>query len=71
MSGDIEARLEGLEVRVAYQEQTIDDLNKALSEQWRTIDALKRKLSQLEEEVAEAEISARAEGAVERPPPHY
>lgn len=71
MTGPDAERFEALEVRVAYQEQAIEDLNSIITEQWKTIEALQRKLSRLEEELAEAELGARAAGAIERPPPHY
>jgi SlyX protein len=64
-------RIEALEVRVAHQEQAIEDLNAVITDQWKVIEALQRKLARLEEELAEAELSSRAGGAVERPPPHY
>ncbi|KKB12971.1 protein SlyX [Devosia geojensis] len=71
MTGSDAERIEALEVRVAYQEQAIEDLNTVITDQWKVIEALQRKLARLEEELAEAELSARAGGAVERPPPHY
>lgn len=64
-------RIEALEVRSAYQEQAIEDLNSVITEQWKTIEALQRKLARLEEELAETELGAREAGTVERPPPHY
>jgi Uncharacterized protein conserved in bacteria len=64
-------RIEALEVRVAYQEQAIEDLNAVITDQWKVIETLQRKLARLEEDLAEAEIAARAAGTVERPPPHY
>ena len=40
---DRDARLEALETRIAYQDQTIEDLSAAVAEQWKEIDALKEK----------------------------
>ncbi|GLQ53493.1 SlyX family protein [Devosia nitrariae] len=71
MTGPEAERIEALEVRVAYHEQAIEDLNSVITEQWKTIEALQRKLARLEEELAEAELGARAAGTIERPPPHY
>jgi len=68
---DLAKRIEDLEVRVAYQDQVIEDLNATITEQWKLIETLKRKLGRIEEELAEAEIAAREAGVSERPPPHY
>jgi SlyX protein len=64
-------RIDDLEVRVAYQDQAIEDLNATITEQWKTIGALTRKIARLEEELAESEVAAREASARERPPPHY
>ncbi len=62
-------RLEALETRIAYQDQTIEDLNAALTAQWQAIDLLTRKVTQLEEQVrAGVHI---ADPSTEPPPPHY
>ena len=64
-------RIEALEIRVTYQDQAIEDLSATIAEQWKTIEALNRKLARLEEELAESEIGAREGAAPEPPPPHY
>jgi Uncharacterized protein conserved in bacteria len=66
---DQNERLEALETRVAFQDQTIEDLNAALTDQWKTIEALTQKLTTLEAQVrAGVHI---ADPATEPPPPHY
>lgn len=62
-------RIEALETRVAYQDQTIEELNAALTAQWQSIDLLTRKLVMLEEQMRSG--SYIADPATERPPPHY
>ena len=65
------ARLDALEIRVAYQDQTVEDLNSALALQWQEIDRLKREIARLE---AELHVAAEATGGPtlpEPPPPHY
>jgi SlyX protein len=66
----LSARIDALEMRVAYQDKTIDDLNKAVVDQWKLIDALTRQLASLAERVQEAEENA-GPAAQDRPPPHY
>ena len=66
---DLTERLEALETRVAFQDQTIEDLNTTITAQWRQIDLLTRKLEQMEEQFrAGVHI---ADPATEPPPPHY
>ena len=62
-------RLEALESRLMFQDDTIETLNQTITEQWLKIDALARQLASLNERLREAE--ARAPGTVSEPPPHY
>lgn len=64
-------RLDALEVRVAYQDRIIEELNEALTAQWRQVDLLTRQIAKLKEAVAEAQSRAERTGAPEPPPPHY
>ena len=65
------ARLDELEMRVVHQDQTIEDLNEAITAQWKLIDRLAREVARLSERVADAEQSSGDAAPVERPPPHY
>ncbi|MCA8892302.1 MAG: SlyX family protein [Hyphomonas sp.] len=65
------ARLDELEMRVVHQDQTIDELNEAITAQWKLIDRLERQVQHLAERVADAEQSAGQTAPVDRPPPHY
>lgn len=67
----INSRIEALEVRVAYQDQVIEELNQTVIAQWKQIDALKRQLNEVLDRVQEVEDSAGGPAAPERPPPHY
>ncbi len=70
MSGpDHGQRIDALETPIAFQDQTIEDLNAALTEQWKVIDLLTKKLAMLEEQVRSGSFIA--DPATERPPPHY
>jgi SlyX protein len=62
-------RIDALETRLTFQDETIETLNKTITEQWLKIDALTRQLANLSERLQEAEI--RAPDAANEPPPHY
>ncbi len=63
-------RIARLESRLTEQEAVIEDLNAALTAQWKVIDRLTRQLGRLQEQVEESAFRA-ASGAPEPPPPHY
>jgi SlyX protein len=66
---DIAERLEALETRIAFQDQTIEELNATITAQWRQIDVLTRKLEIVEEQVRSGVQIA--DPSTEQPPPHY
>ncbi len=61
-------RVDALEERLAYQDETIEALNQTITAQWTTIDALKRQVANLTERLEDA---VSGPGPVDRPPPHY
>ncbi len=62
-------RIDLLESRLTFQDETIETLNKTITQQWVKIDALTRQLANISERLQEAE--APAPGATNEPPPHY
>ena len=62
-------RVDTLESRLTFQDETIETLNKTITSQWKQIDALTRQLAVLNERLQEAE--SHAPGAGDEPPPHY
>ena len=62
-------RIDTLETRLAYQDDTIETLNQTITAQWKQIDTLTRQLAQLSERLQEAE--ANAPGPTNERPPHY
>jgi len=66
---ELSDRIDALESRLAYQDETIEQLNQTITAQWKQIDALTRQLTALSERLQEAEANAPAT-ANERPP-HY
>jgi SlyX protein len=65
-----EERLTGLEVLAAEQERTIAELSAQLAEQWKTIEALRRKLDALTDRFLALEEQA-APGVPVDKPPHW
>ena len=51
-------RIDALEAKLMFQEETIETLNKTITEQWLKIDALTRQVSSLSERLQEAESNA-------------
>jgi SlyX protein len=62
-------RIDTLEMRLAYQDVTIETLNQTITAQWAEIDKLTRQLAELKERLAEAESNL--PGPANEPPPHY
>jgi SlyX protein len=62
-------RIDVLETRLTFQDETIETLNKTITAQWQQIDALTRQVEALSERLQEAEASAPVAG--NEPPPHY
>lgn len=65
------ARIDGLEMRIAYQDETIAVLNKTVIEQWAKLDEALARIKRLEERLREIQVSIVADAAEEAPPPHY
>ena len=62
-------RIDALETRLTFQDDTVETLNKTITEQWLKIDALTRQLALLNERLQETETQM--PGAANEPPPHY
>ena len=62
-------RIDALEAKLMFQDETIETLNKTITEQWLKIDALTRQVLSLSERLQEAE--AHAPGPANERPPHY
>jgi SlyX protein len=64
-------RLTELEVRVAFQEKTIQDLNEVVTDQQRRIDRLTQELEAVKSRLAASAPSMVIPQEDEKPPPHY
>ena len=62
-------RIDVLETRLAYQDETIETLNQTITAQWKQIDALTRQLAELKDRLQDAESNTG--GPVNERPPHY
>ncbi|MGY3454406.1 SlyX family protein [Bradyrhizobium sp. USDA 4353] len=62
-------RIDRLEMRLTFQDDTIETLNQTITAQWREIDGLKRQIARLVEQLEDAQSNA--EGPRNEPPPHY
>ena len=71
MSKDLQQKIDHLETQLAFQEDTIERLNLALSDQQFQIDKMDFKLKQLTERMKQIEPSNMADSSEEAPPPHY
>ncbi|TKT73796.1 SlyX family protein [Afipia massiliensis] len=63
-------RIDALEIRIAYLDETIEALNNTITAQWKQIDALSREMLSLRERLEDAEMKSGA-GTTNEPPPHY
>ena len=68
---ELSERIDALESRLAYQDDTIEQLNQTITAQWKQIDALTRQLTALSERLQEAEANAPASATANERPPHY
>ncbi|NQZ01863.1 MAG: SlyX family protein [Bdellovibrionales bacterium] len=64
----MESRLNDLEMRIAYQDQIIEDLNKVVIELRREVERLNRRVEESENQEDALNLKDLAQ---EVPPPHY
>lgn len=62
-------RIDALEMRLTYQDESIETLNQTITAQWAQIDRLTRQMAELKERLQEAE--SQVPGPVNERPPHY
>ncbi len=66
---ELSNRIDALEARLTFQDDTIEVLNQTITMQWQTIDTLTRQVGLLNERLREAEAGALRPS--NEPPPHY
>ncbi|KAE8176911.1 SlyX family protein [Photobacterium carnosum] len=67
----LQSRLDELEMKLAFQEQTMDELNDALTKQQFMIDRMEIQLKFMVGKVKGMQTSNMADESEETPPPHY
>ncbi|MDH5765020.1 MAG: SlyX family protein [Gammaproteobacteria bacterium] len=67
----METKIIDLEIRLTHQENHIEELDKIIYQQQRTIDALKEQLGNLEKRLKTATENNILSPSEESPPPHY
>lgn len=68
-SSGLSERIDALEMRLSYQDVTIETLNQTITAQWTEIDRLTRQVAELKDRIREAESNA--PGPANERPPHY
>jgi uncharacterized coiled-coil protein SlyX len=64
------SRIDELETKTTFQQESIDNLNDVITDQWKIIDHLKLQISKLDDQLYELEISS-SNGSANQKPPHY
>lgn len=67
---DLENRLNELEMQIAEQDRTLQDMSEMVSQQWDEIDRLKRKVTTASERIVSLEENLPQNDSIEKPP-HY
>ena len=67
----LESKVNDLECQVAFQEQTIEELNDALSQQQLQLSRIQEQMSFMITKVKSLSSSNMADESEETPPPHY
>lgn len=68
---NVESDIEQLQMKLAFQEDTIESLNIALIAQQKQMDDLQFQLKQMVSKISAIEPSNMASEKEEAPPPHY
>lgn len=73
MTDDIDQvkRLNALEIRIAHQDNVIDELNEIAARQWSEIQGLNETINNFKNKLQELENGINAPLAQDTPPPHF
>jgi SlyX protein len=65
----LNTRIDALETRLAHQDRIIEDLNATVTDQWKQIEMLTRKVARLDEQIQD--VRSGGPTGEQEPPPHY
>lgn len=68
---DLQARIENLETKIAFQDYTIESLNDSIAQQQQQIAQMTFKMNHMVERLKSMQPSNVASQEEETPPPHY
>ena len=68
---ELEEKLNSLEIKMSYQESTIDELNSIVSTQEKEIGIMQNHIQKIEGKIETIEESGGGEDLPSRRPPHY
>ena len=68
---DLNARTDNLEMKIAFQDDVIEELNKAIVAHWSKIEQLQAQVEGLKKFLREAQDNVGRDPQDEVPPPHY
>ncbi|MDG3086974.1 SlyX family protein [Vibrio hannami] len=68
---ELEQRINDLEIKNSFQEQTIDELNEALGQQQLLISKMQEQMRFMVTKIKTMDTSNMAKESEETPPPHY
>jgi SlyX protein len=71
MSHELQQQIAHLETQLAFQEDVIEQLNRALADQQMQMDKLTFQVKHLVDRVKQLQPSNIADASEETPPPHY
>jgi SlyX protein len=71
MSSELASRVDDLEIRLSFLDDTVIRLSDVLARQTRELESLRRALEQLGDELGGMRRDPLADPASEPPPPHY
>ncbi|MBL4837055.1 MAG: SlyX family protein [Kordiimonadaceae bacterium] len=67
----LQRRLDDLECKFAFQQETLEALNTEVSKQWANIDALTKQLQRLTDHMMSSDTDTMEKTHDDPPPPHY
>ena len=68
---NLQTRLDDLECKFAFQQETLEALSTEVSKQWKNIDQLTKQLNRVAEHMMSSDADTAEKNQDDPPPPHY